>query len=131
MTINHTILSGRLTREPELRQTPSGTAVLNFGFAFNERYMNTATGKIEERPNYIDCTIFGSRASGLAKVLSKGMHLTIEGKLHWNQWEREGQKRSKIELYVDNVEFDAKGSAAAASVDEDPYEPELAPYDLI
>lgn len=131
MTINRTILTGNITREPELRQTPSGTAVLAFSIAFNERYKNTATGEYEDHPNFIDCNVFGNRANGLAKVLKKGTHVALEGRLRWSQWERDGQKRSKIDLTVDNVELDARRTENAEPANEEPYEPEMAPYDLM
>ena len=60
---------------------------------------------MEDYPNFIDCTMFGARAESLSRYLSKGTKVSIEGKLRWSQWEREGQKRSKIEVIVDELEF--------------------------
>ena len=120
MSINRVIISGNLTRDPELRSTAGGTSVLGFGVAVNDRRKNQQTGEWEDYPNFIDCTMFGARADALNKYLSKGTKVTIEGKLRWSQWERDGQKRSKIEVIVDELEFmssrnsDAQYSSKAA-----------------
>jgi len=105
MSINRVIISGNLTRDPELRATPSGTNVLTFGVAVNDRVRNQSTGNWEDRPNFVDCVVFGNRAEPLHRFLSKGSKVAIEGKLRWSQWERDGQKRSKLEVIVDEVEF--------------------------
>ncbi len=105
MSINRVIISGNLTRDPELRNTQSGMAVLSFGVAVNDRRKNPSTGEWEDYPNFVDCTMFGARASSLANYLSKGTKVSIEGKLRWSQWERDGQKRSKLEVIVDELEF--------------------------
>ena len=105
MSINRVIISGNLTRDPELRQTQSGMPVLGLGVAVNDRRKNQTTGEWEDYPNFIDCTMFGSRAEALSRYLSKGTKVAIEGKLRWSQWERDGQKRSKIEVIVDELEF--------------------------
>lgn len=105
MSINRVVISGNLTRDPELRQTAGGMAILSFGVAVNDRRRNQQTGEWEDYPNYIDCTMFGNRANSLSGILSKGMKVAIEGKLRWSQWERDGQKRSKIEVIVDELEF--------------------------
>lgn len=105
MSINRVIISGNLTRDPELRATQSGLPVLGFGVAVNDRRKNQQTGEWEDYPNFIDCTMFGARAQSLSNYLSKGTKVAIEGKLRWSQWEREGQKRSKIEVIVDELEF--------------------------
>lgn len=105
MSINRVIISGNLTRDPELRSTQSGLPVLGFGVAVNDRRKNQQTGEWEDYPNFIDCTMFGARADSLSRYLSKGTKVAIEGKLRWSQWERDGQKRSKIEVIVDELEF--------------------------
>ena len=105
MSINRVVISGNLTRDAELRQTSSGMPVLGLGVAVNDRRKNNQTGEWEDYPNYIDCTMFGSRAESLARYLVKGTKVTIEGKLRWSQWERDGQKRSKIEVIIDDLEF--------------------------
>ncbi|EOS50314.1 single-stranded DNA-binding protein [Adlercreutzia caecimuris] len=105
MSINRVIISGNLTRDPELRNTQSGMAVLSFGVAVNDRRKNPTTGEWEDYPNFVDCTMFGARANSLSQYLSKGTKVSIEGKLRWSQWERDGQKRSKLEVIVDEIEF--------------------------
>ena len=105
MSINRVIISGNLTRDSELRSTASGFPVLGFGVAVNDRRKNQQTGEWEDYPNFIDCTMFGARADSLHKYLTKGTKVAIEGKLRWSQWERDGQKRSKIEVIVDELEF--------------------------
>ena len=106
MSINRVIISGNLTRDPELRSTASGLPVLGFGVAVNDRRKNQQTGEWEDYPNFIDCTMFGARAESLSRYLGKGTKVSIEGKLRWSQWEtNEGQKRSKIEIIVDEIEF--------------------------
>lgn len=105
MSINRVVISGNLTREPELRQTAGGGAVLGFGIAVNDRIKNQQTGEWEDYPNFIDCTMFGARAEAVSRFLSKGSKVAIEGKLRWSQWERDGQKRSKIEVIVDEIEL--------------------------
>ena len=105
MSINRVNISGNLTRDPELKTTTGGTSVLAFGVAVNDRRRNPQSGEWEDVPNFIDCVVFGSRAEPLNRFLAKGMKVAIEGKLRWSQWERDGQKRSKIEVIVDEVEF--------------------------
>ena len=106
MSINRVIISGRLTREPEIRSTASGMPVLGFGVAVNDRRKNQQTGEWEDYPNFIDCTMFGARAESVSRYLAKGAKVSIEGKLRWSQWEtKDGQKRSKIDVIVDELEF--------------------------
>lgn len=105
MSINRVIISGNLTRDPEIRKTAGGMPVLGFGVAVNDRRRNQQTGEWEDYPNFIDCTMFGTRAEAVSRFLSKGSKVAVEGKLRWSQWERDGQKRSKIEVIVDEIEF--------------------------
>lgn len=105
MSINRVNISGNLTRDPELRTTPNGMAVLTIGMAVNDRHRNNQTGEWGDYANYVNCIVFGKRAEALASHLSKGSKVAIEGKLHYSQWESDGQKRSKIEVVVDEIEF--------------------------
>ena len=102
MSINSVFLAGNLTREPELKTTAGGMAILEFGLAVNERVK--ADGEWVDRPNFFDCTMFGTRAEAVSKFLSKGSKIAVAGHLRWHQWEKDGQKRSKIDVIVDNVE---------------------------
>lgn len=106
MSINRAEVSGNLTRDPELRSTQGGTSVLTFGLAVNDRRKNSQTGEWEDYANYIDCVVFGNRAEWLGKELRKGKKVYLDGKLRYTSWERDGQKRSKIEIVVDDIDFD-------------------------
>lgn len=105
MSINRVNISGNLTRDPELRATSGGAQVLSFGVAVNDRAKNQQTGEWEDRPNFIECTMFGTRAEKLAQYLHKGMKVAIEGKLRYSQWEKDGQRRSKLEVIAEELEF--------------------------
>jgi single-strand DNA-binding protein len=106
MSINKVMITGNLTRDPELRATASGMNVLKFGVAVNDRRKNQSTGEWEEHPNFIDVTVLGARAEPLSRFLSKGAKVAIEGKLSWSQWENpQGEKRSKLEVILDEIEF--------------------------
>lgn len=106
MSINRVSISGNLTRDPELRQTAgNGTQVLNLGVAVNDRRRNNQTGQWEDYPNFIDCVLFGNRAGNLAQYLHKGSKVAIAGKLRYSSWEKDGQRRSKVEVVIDDIEF--------------------------
>lgn len=119
MSINVVNISGNLTRDPELRRTQGGTAVLGFGVAVNDRRKNQRTGEWEDYPNFVDCTVFGTRAERLAKMLAKGTKVCILGRLRYMSWEKDGQKRSKIEVIADDIEFMGRREAAGAPVPGD------------
>ncbi len=104
MSINKAIISGNIGQDPEIRQTQSGTAILSFSVAVNER-VKDADGNWSDRANWVRCTLFGKRAESIANYLTKGTKVAIEGKLRWSQWEADGQKRSKVEVIVDEIEF--------------------------
>lgn len=109
MAINKATITGNITRDPELRQTQGGTSVLTIGVAVNDRRKNQQTGEWEDYPNFVDCTVFGNRATGVAPHLQKGMKVAIEGKLNQSRWQADdGTNRSKIEIIVDEIEFMAK-----------------------
>lgn len=107
MSINRVNITGNLTRDPELRSTAGGMAVLGFGVAVNDRRKNQQTGQWEDYPNFVDCTMFGNRAEALSRILRKGMKVAIEGKLRYSSWEDKngGGRRSKLEVIPDEVEL--------------------------
>lgn len=106
MSINRVICTGFTTRDAELKATQGGTSVLTFGIAVNDSKRNQQTGEYEDYANYVDCTMFGKRAQALAPHLKKGTKVAIEGKLHYSSWEtRDGQKRSKLDVTVTELEF--------------------------
>lgn len=119
-------MTGNLTRDPELRSTAGGMSVLKMGVAVNDRAKNQQTGEWEDRPNFIDCTMFGTRAESVSRFLSKGSKVAIEGKLRWSSWETpQGEKRSKVEVVVDEIEFMSSrdgGSGGSGGFRQDPAE---------
>lgn len=121
MSINSVNISGNLTRDSKLSQTPSGMQVLQFGVAVNDRKKN-ASGEWEDYPNYIDCVMFGQRAVALKQHLVKGTKVSIDGKLRYSSWEKDGQRRSKVEVVVDEIEFmsrKAHDAPAQPVIDDD------------
>ena len=109
MGINRVVISGNLTRDPEVRHTTGGTAMLSLGLAVNDRRKNPQSGEWEDYPNFVDCTMFGTRAEAVSRYLQKGSKVAIEGKLRYSSWERDGQRRSKLEVIVDEIEFMSRG----------------------
>lgn len=107
MSINRVAISGNLTRDAEFRALASGANTLTFSVAVNDRRQNAQTGEWEDKPNYVDCVMFGKRAQSLDGRLFKGTKVAIEGKLRWSQWQdREtGRNRSKLEVAVTELEF--------------------------
>lgn len=117
MSINKAMITGNLTRDAELRQSQGGTEVLRFSVAVNDRRRNPQTGEWSDYANYIDCVMFGSRAGKLAAYLAKGTKVAVEGKLRWSQWERDGQKRSKVEVLAEEVELMSRQDAPGRAQD--------------
>lgn len=108
MSINRVTISGNLTRDPELREA-GGATILSFSVAVNDRAKNQQTGEWEDRPNFIDCVMFGRRGEALAPLLSKGLKVAVSGKLRYSSWEaKDGTKRSKVEVAADEVELMAR-----------------------
>ena len=106
MSINKVFVSGNLTRDCELRVTQGGSQVLTFAVAVNDRRRNQQTGEWEDVPNFVDCVVFGKRAETLGRFIAKGSKVAVEGKLRMSQWtDKQGQKRSKLEVIVDEIEF--------------------------
>jgi single-strand DNA-binding protein len=126
--INRVIVVGNLTRDPELRHTPSGMAVCSLRIAVNTTRKDE-TGQWVDKPNYFDVTVWGQQGENCAQYLSKGRPVAIDGRLEWREWEQDGNKRQAVEIVADNVQFlggrqDAEGSpayvpAGAASAGDD------------
>jgi single-strand DNA-binding protein len=103
---NKVILLGNLTRDVEMRALPSGVSVGSFSIAVNERFKDR-DGNWQERATFVDCEMFGARAEAMAKYLSKGSPVFVEGRLRLDQWEDRngGGKRSKLKVVCENFEF--------------------------
>ena len=132
MSINRVVITGNLTRDPELRSTGSGMAVLKMGVAVNDRRKNAQSGEWEDVANFVDVVMFGTRAESVSRFLSKGSKVAIEGKLRWSSWDdkESGAKRSKIEVVVDDIEFlssrnDSGGGYSAPAPQAEPTDPVL------
>lgn len=110
MSLNSVCISGNLGRDAELRQTQSGSAVLSFSVAVNERRRNQA-GEWEDVASWVDCTVFGNRASSVAPYLAKGTKVSVQGRLRQRSWQaKDGTSRSKLEVVVDELEFMSRGT---------------------
>lgn len=109
-SFNQVILMGNLTRDPELRQTPSGQNVCSFSLALNRSYKD-ASGEWQEATDYIDVVAWGPLAERVAQYLTKGRRCLVQGRLQSRSWEQDGQKRSKVEVLANDVTFlDSRGS---------------------
>ena len=103
-SFNKVILIGNLTRDPELRVTANGNSICKLGLAVNRTYM-TKEGERREETTFIDIDAFGKQAEVISKYMRKGRALMIEGRLKLDQWEYEGQKRSKLCVVLENFQF--------------------------
>ena len=109
-SLNQVTLMGNLTRDPELRQTPTGQNVCSFSLALNRSYKDSS-GEWQEATDYIDIVAWGPLAERVAQYLSKGRRCLVQGRLQSRSWEQEGQKRSKVEVLANDVTFlDSRGS---------------------
>lgn len=120
MSYNRVIIMGNLTRDPESRQSKSGTAIVKAGIAVNER-MPDGDGGWKEEPSFFDVVIFGKRADAFARFMQKGSTVLLEGKLRQSRWEdrESGANRSKVEIIVDNWEFAGSKQGEASSSQPD------------
>ena len=109
--LNKVMLMGNLTRDVELRHTGSNTAVGNFGLAVNRRY-KTKDGDQKEETTFVDCEAWGRTAEVMGQYLAKGRPVLIEGRLKLDEWEdkKDGSKRSKLRVVVENFQFVDSGS---------------------
>jgi single-strand DNA-binding protein len=104
--INRVVLTGNLTRDPELRSTQSGLSVCSLRVACNTRRKNQATGDWEDKPNYFDVTVWGAQGENCARFLAKGRPVAIDGRLEWREWEdQNNNKRQSVEIIADAVQF--------------------------
>lgn len=112
-SVNQVIVMGNLTRDPELRQTPSGQSVCSFSLALNRSYRD-ANDEWQEVTDYIDIVAWGPLGERVAQYLTKGRRCLVQGRLQSRSWEQEGQKRSKVEVLANDVTFlDGRSDNAA------------------
>jgi single-strand DNA-binding protein len=105
--INVVVITGNLTRDPELRSTGGGTPVCELRVAVNSRRKNGQTGEWEDKPNYFDVTVWGAQGENCANYLSKGRPVAVEGRLDWREWEaKDGSgKRQAVSIIANSVQF--------------------------
>lgn len=116
---NKVLLLGNLTRDPEIRTTPSGLAIAKIGLAVNRSY-RTQEGEQKEEVTYVDCDAFGKTAETMARYLSKGRPVFIEGRLRLDQWQdkNSGENRSKLSVVIDNFQFLGSRDETSASTEQ-------------
>ncbi len=126
--LNKVLLMGNLTRDPEVRYTPKGTAVAELGIAVNRVYSGE-NGEKREEVTFVDVTVWGRTAENVGEYLKKGRPVFVEGRLQLDSWEDKtsGQKRNKLKVVADNVQFLGSRGGAGAAGGGEPDEGEEAP----
>jgi len=110
--LNKVILSGRVTRDTELRYTPNGNAVCDVGFCTNRQW--SKDGERQEEPTFLDVTLWGKQAEALSQYLNKGTFIMVEGRLTLDTWESdEGVKRSKLKVVAEKVNLGPRGTSGS------------------
>ena len=125
--VNRVVITGNLTRDPELRSLPSGTSVCNLRVAVNSRRKDNESGEWIDEPNYFDVTVWGAQGENCANYLSKGRPVAVDGRLRWREWEaQDGSKRQAVEIVAQTVQFlgsrgdnAQQGNGAASSSSSD------------
>lgn len=125
--LNKVMLMGNITRDPEMRATPKGTVIADFGLAINRQWTDGATNEKKEEVTFVDITFFGKQAEVIGKFCKKGRPLFVEGRLELDRWEDKatGEKRSRMHVIGDTFEFLPDGkprgeqSEAAPAKDDD------------
>ena len=106
MNINRVVLTGNLTKDPDVRGNPaSGVSICKLRLAVNTRKRNSASGEWEDKANFFDITVFGRQADSCGQYLKKGRPVAIDGRLDWREYEVEGQKRQSVDIIAENVQF--------------------------
>jgi len=104
--INRVVLTGNLTRDPELRSLQSGTSVCSLRIASNSRRKDGTSGEWVDKPNYFSVTVWGAQGENCARFLSKGRPVCIDGRLDWREWQaQDGTKRESVEIVAETVQF--------------------------
>jgi len=102
--LNKVILIGNLTRDPEVRFTPSGKAVADVGLAVNRRY-RTSDGNQKEEVCYVSVVVWGKQAENCGEYLRKGSSVFVDGRLQYDEWEKDGKKQSRLRVVANTVQF--------------------------
>jgi len=103
--VNVVVITGNLTKDPELRSTNSGTSVCEMRVAVNSRRKDQS-GQWVDKPNYFDVVVFGAQGENCANYLSRGRPLAVEGRLDWREWEaKDGGKRQAVQIIANSVQF--------------------------
>ena len=122
-SLNRVYLCGRLTRDPEVRHTPSNLAVADLGLAVSDSYKNKA-GELVETVCFVDIVVWGRQAETCGQYLSKGSPVLVEGRLQLDQWQTQnGEKRSRLRVRADRVQFLGSGRRDADVGDAPPEAP--------
>lgn len=122
-SINSVVIVGNLTRDPELRATPSGTSVCSLRVAVNDRVKDPNTGEWGDKANYFDVDVFGGQGERCAQYLARGRQVAVSGRLRWREWEtQDGQKRQAVSILADNVQFIGPREGAGGSGSQGGYQ---------
>src|SRR4051794_20360925 len=122
--INRVIVTGNLTRDPELNNLPSGTAVCDLRIAVNGRRKDNQSGEWVDKSNYFNVKVWGAQGENAAKYLAKGRAVGVDGRLDWREWEdKEGNKRQSVDIIADTVQFLGGRDDASSSGSGNGYAP--------
>jgi single-strand DNA-binding protein len=104
--VNVVVITGNLTKDPELRSTNGGTSVCELRVAVNSRRKDGQSGQWVDKPNYFDVIVWGAQGENCANYLAKGRPIAVEGRLDWREWEaKEGGKRQAVQIIANSVQF--------------------------
>ena len=104
--VNRVVITGNLTRDPELRSTGGGLSVCSLRVAVNTRRKDQGSGEWVDKPNYFDVTVWGAQGENCAQYLAKGRPVAVDGRLEWREWQdKEGNKRQSVDIIADSVQF--------------------------
>ena len=125
-SMNRVIIAGNLTRDPELRKTPSGTAVADISLALNRRVQDRATGQQHEQTTFVDVRLWGRKAEVTHQYCAKGQPVLVEGRLELDQWldKSSGAKRSKLRVVAESIQFLNRRPSTARPAYDEPGNPE-------
>ncbi|MBQ0071679.1 MAG: single-stranded DNA-binding protein [Spirochaetales bacterium] len=120
--INSVTLTGRLTRDAELKYAPNGNAIVRFSMAVNRSKRNSDGSWVDE-PSFFDCVYFGKPAEAVNSYLSKGRQIAVQGELRQSRWEQEGQSRSRVEVYINNLSLGSGSQGGTGRSDNGAFPP--------